>query len=250
MNDGFFQMGLHPDSRFVTTFYAGKRGLRRLTRLSQGCNKSGSEFDHCIRNTLAGISNQVNNQDDILVYGKTQDEHDEALSKVLIRFRENNLTLKLSKCKFNCKEVEWYGMIFGKDGAKPDPNKVAALENCKYPQNIHALRSFFGMLNFSARFISNFSTKTAVLRNLLKKGTVYKWTEDHQNCFDNLKRELSHIAKLNYFDPKLKTKIHVDASPYGISAILSQENGPVAYKSRSLTNVECRYSQTEGVVSN
>ena len=120
-----------------------------------------------------------------------------------------------------------------------------ALENCNPPQNIHELRSFLGMLNFSCRFISDFSNKTYLLRNLTKKNSRFVWSKAHNDAFNSLKKELSNIASLNYFNPKLESNVYVDASPYGVAAILYQENGPVAFKSRSLSEVEKRYSQTE-----
>ena len=50
---------------------------------------------------------------------------------------------------------------------------------------------------------------------------------------------------MTYFDPNRETEIIVDASPVGLSGIMLQEGKVVCYASKSLTETEKRYSQTE-----
>ena len=81
--------------------------------------------------------------------------------------------------------------------------------------------------------------------NKQKKNIQWSWTERHIECLKNIKEALSKACSLAYFDPNRHTEIHTDASPVGISAVLSQNGRIVQFASRALSAVEQRYSQTE-----
>ena len=104
-------------------------------------------------------------------------------------------------------------------------------------------------MNFCARFIPNLSTISAALNDLLRKKTVFKWGRSQQDAFKELKRRLACAETLGYYDKTAPTKVIVDASPVGLGAVLVQvqngENRVISYASRSLTDVERRYTQTE-----
>ena len=132
----------------------------------------------------------------------------------------------------------------------PDPKKVQATKDSTPPSNTAELRSFLGTVNYVSRFIPDFSTITAPLRALTRRGCKWQWTELHQHAFDQLKRCLTNSSTMAYFDPEKDTELIVDASPVGLGAILTQKTCEagrmiVAYASRSLSPVEQRYSQTE-----
>ena len=106
------------------------------------------------------------------------------------------------------------------------------------------MSSFLGMAQYSARFIDSFASITEPLRALTEQDSEWHWTKEQEDAFERVKAALSGNTTLAYFDPKKHSEIHVDASPVGIAGILRQNGRPVAYASRSLTNVEQRYSQT------
>ena len=128
----------------------------------------------------------------------------------------------MKKCLFIRPEVKFFGLIFGEEGIRPDPEKVKSLRDAETPKDKSEVRSFLGMTNFSARFIMNYSTLTHNLRELTKKDTPWEWREKHEKAFNVIIRRLSEDTVLNYFDLKLKTEIICDASPFGLSAILVQ----------------------------
>ncbi|CAB4041445.1 Retrovirus-related Pol poly from transposon [Paramuricea clavata] len=109
------------------------------------------------------------------------------------------------------------------------------------------------MANYSSKYIRDFATLTAPLRDLTKKDVRFEWTQTHQTAFEKLKNTLAIAPCMSYFDKNKQTFVTVDASPVGISGIFSQKprNGDVdsqqiiAYASRGLTDREKRYSQTE-----
>ena len=115
MKQGYMQLELKPESRYMTTFYT-HRGLCRFKRLNFGTDSAAQIFHQEISQTLVDIDNTDNLCDDIIVpYDKTQLEHDIALAQVLQRFEDCGLTLGLPKCKFNQSEIEFFGMKFSAD---------------------------------------------------------------------------------------------------------------------------------------
>ena len=108
------------------------------------------------------------------------------------------------------------------------------------------------MANYSAQFIPNFATITEPLRKLTHKGTRFSWNKEHEEAYQKIKTALVNSPIMSYFDIRNETQLIVDASPVGLSAILTQrplgKNIPpnvIAYASRALTPTEQRYSQTE-----
>ena len=137
------------------------------------------------------------------------------------------------------------------EGMTPDTARILDLQNASVPTNVHEVRSFLGMVNYSSRYIPNYATISELLRVLTKKNARFTWTASHQTAFDQLKRALTRAPVMSYFDTTKDTFITVDASLVGISAILTQKgidpdtSKVVAYASRAFTSVEQRYSQTE-----
>ena len=248
LNSGYYQLELHPDSRYITTFTT-HLGLRRYKRLNFGISSAAEVFQNVIQTSLEGLNGVRNISDDIIVYGATQAEHDTNLKAVLTRLRERNLTLNEKKCEFNQPKLEFYGHIFSKDGMSVDPKKVEAITHLKTPENPTDLRSLLGMANYSAKFIPNYATITDPLRRLTHQDVPWSWTTEHDNALRDLNHQLTSNRVLAYFDPRKQSTIYVDASPVGLGAMLSQSDGNhqkiISYASKALNDVEQRYSQTE-----
>ena len=126
------------------------------------------------------------------------------------------------------------------------------MKNAPKPTNVSEVRSLLGMATYSSKYIPNFATITAPLRILTKKNVKFEWTSTHQDAYDQLTSALSSAPCMAYFSKHKDTFITVDASPVGLSAILSQktkgrddDEKVIAYASRSLTDTEIRCSQTE-----
>ena len=107
------------------------------------------------------------------------------------------------------------------------------------------------MANYGSKYIQNFAAITSPLRELTKKNAKFEWTEKHQKAFNDLTKASSSIQCMAYFSKDKETYVTVDASPAGVSAILSQRTKEMndekvqAYASRALKDMEKRYSQTE-----
>ena len=126
---------------------------------------------------------------------------------------------------------------------------MKAILEAREPENVSELRSFLGLANYSSRFIPHFTTLTEPLRRLTKKDTPYVIGEEQRTAFQTLKKRMADAGKLAYFNKNAPTKVVSDASPVGLGCVLLQKQGrdwvPVHYASRSLSECERRYSQTE-----
>ena len=166
---GFHQIELDEQSRDITIFVTHK-GLYRYKRLSFGINSAPELYQHIIQQVVAGCEGTHNIHDDIIVHGRSVEERDARLRKTLEHLREEGLTLNKEKCVFRMSELTFMGYLLSSKGIGPTESRVEAVVNAKEPQNAGEVRSFLGLVNFSARFIPNLSTTTEALRRLTKKG--------------------------------------------------------------------------------
>ena len=208
-------------------------------------------FQNAINEQVRDIQGVINISDDIIVFGETQEKHNEALEAVLRRLLSVGLTVNKEKCEFNKKSLEFFGFVFSRKGISPDPRKVKTIHEAKPPSSTTKVRSFIVMATYCAKFIPNFSDITKPLRELTKKNVNFKWTEKERESFEQVKQMVTSDTVMAYFDGTKQTELTTDASPWGLSAILSQKTPGtddrriVAYVSRSLSATEQKYSQTE-----
>ncbi|KAK3773162.1 hypothetical protein RRG08_013749 [Elysia crispata] len=166
------------------------------------------------------------------------------------KLSEANLTLSKEKCEFGMDEITFMGHVLSEHGIGPTEERVKDLANAERPRSISEVKSFLGLVNFSGRFIKELATKAHPLRELTKQNATFEWTEKEENSFQELKNSLTSSSCLGYFSLTAeKTLLITDASNVGLGAMLVQENQGVCkvicYASRSLTDVERRYSTTE-----
>ena len=250
LSRAYQQILLDEDSGEFVTINTHK-GLYRPTRLPFGVSSASAIFQLKIEQVLQGIPMVVCRVDDILVSGKNDQEHLDHLNEVLKRLEGADLRVKLSKCKFVQPTVEYVGYCIDAQGLHAIEKKVEAIRNAPAPENQQQLRSFLGMINYYAKLISNYSTITHPLNELLKDGVEWKWSEDQERAFKQLKDKLSSAPVLIHFREKLPLKLGTDASQYGVGAVIkshvlpSGKERPIAYASRTLTKSERNYAQIE-----
>lgn len=115
--------------------------------------------------------------DDVLVYSKSREDHEEHLRTPLHLLRDNQLYAKLSKCEFWLEQVAFLGHIISKEGLAVDPAKIEAVVDWKRPSNVTEIRSFLGLAGYYRRFVQGFSSIAAPLTTLTQKNVPFVWTE-------------------------------------------------------------------------
>jgi hypothetical protein len=125
--------------------------------------------------------------------------------------RANQLYAKFSKCEFCLMEVAFLGHVISAEGVLVDPGKVKDVLNWKPPTDVSEIRSFLGLAGYYRRFIQDFSKIAKPMTRLLEKGKVFKWTQDCQECFLELKKRLTTMPILILPDLSKKFDIYCDA---------------------------------------
>ena len=146
---GYHQILLDQESRSITTFIT-HRGLFRYKRLPFVINAASEVFQNIIQNVLQGLDGTRNIADDIIVWGSTDEEHDERLNALFALLSTKGLTVNPGKCLFKQESLWFYGYMLTKDGLQADRKKIAAIQNTHVPQDVTQLRSFLGLTNYCA----------------------------------------------------------------------------------------------------
>lgn len=249
----FHQVELAPQSRYITAFIT-KRGVLQYTRLNFGICCAPEMFQKLLERILAGLDGVVNAFDDILIWGENQTEHDARVDKAMQRLNEFRVLLNDKKCIFGAERVPFLGHILSAKGVEASYNKIEAIRNFIAPSNAEQVRSFLGLVTYLGQYIPNLASLSFELRTLLKKDAIFEWSFKQQLAFEKLKECLTSDMVLGYFDVNDRTILFADASPVGLGCALVQiaRDGKnkgyprvISYASKSLTDTEKRYCQTE-----
>ncbi|UYV65691.1 hypothetical protein LAZ67_3005154 [Cordylochernes scorpioides] len=160
-------------------------GKYRFKRLPFGISSAPEVFQRKMSNLLESQSGVNCHMDDIVIWGATQEEHDERLRCVLRKLQDSGLTLNKEKCIFSVKEIKFLGQLITERGVLPDPNKVQAIREFPSPSSISEVRRFLGMVNFTV------------------KRNDRRWDSAQEEAFEKVKKLLSTSPTLTLFDPNL-----------------------------------------------
>ena len=147
--------------------------------------------------------------DDVIISTKTLEHHQKILPRILNKIEGTGLTLNEEKCIFMKQEIPFWGLLISKDGIKPDPEKVEALNHTGPPETKEDVMSFLCMIQSLSNFIPNLLQKTFNLRQLTKKYTHFQRKKCHQLEFHNLSHALHKNTLSTFFQPKQPTFCHL-----------------------------------------
>ncbi|GFS80162.1 NADH dehydrogenase flavoprotein 1, mitochondrial [Nephila pilipes] len=180
--------------------------------------------------------------DDIIIVGKTFEEHLSNIRKVFQRLKKANLKLSPKKSKFFRKEISYLRYVISSEGMKTDPEKIKAVADWTRLETVHELRSFLGLCTYYRRFVRNFSTIARPVHKLTEAKYNFNWTEDCQKSFNSLKHSLTTSPVLTYPRTDEDFILDTDASNEEIGAVISQKIGNgecvIAYFSKSLVEYQ------------
>lgn len=249
LNRAYQQVKKDEESKRYLTLNTHK-GLYAVNRLPFGIASAPAIFQKIMDNVLKGLDFVFCYIDDILITGRSKEEHLRNLDAVLKRLSERGIRVKPSKCEFFRDELTYLGHVINKHGIHPTDEKLAAITNAPAPTDKHQLQSLLGLINYYGKFVPNLSTVLFPLNRLLQKDAAWDWDTACDRAFQHIKQLLSSAPILAHYDPSLPLQLSCDASAYGVGAVLSHifsdgQIRPIAYASRTLSRAEKGYSQLE-----
>ncbi|KAL5488507.1 hypothetical protein EMCRGX_G017449 [Ephydatia muelleri] len=246
---GYWQVGMHPDDREKTAFCTAD-GLFEFNVMPFGLCNAPATFQCLIDLILAGLqwSACLVYLADIIIMGKSFEEHLGNLGAVLERLQKAGLKLKPDKCAFLQKRVLYLGHIVSDQGITPDPGKTAKVTSWPIPNCVIELQAFLGLANYYRHFVKGFAEIAKTLHELTKKDSGFQWSPHCDAAFKILQGKLTSAPILGYPDLTKQFILDTDASDLSLGAVLSQvEDGKekvLCYDSRLLTKEERHYCVT------
>lgn len=248
---GFYQVQMDNTDIHKTAFNV-EHGHFEFLRMPMGLKNSPATFQRVMDDVLKDLLNVVClvYLDDIIIFSVSLQEHMVNLEKVFKRLRESNFKVQLDKSEFLKLETVYLGHIINKDGIKPNPDKIAAIQKFPLPRTSTEIKRFLGLLGYYRKFIPDFAHITKPMTQCLKKGSkINPQDHDYIECFEKCKTLLTNDPILQYPDFSKDFILTTDASNLALGAVLSQGNigsdKPIAYASRTLNSSELNYSTIE-----
>ncbi|GJV31020.1 RNA-directed DNA polymerase [Tanacetum coccineum] len=242
LRSGYHQIRIYEGDEWKTAFKT-KEGLYEWLVMPFGLSNAPSTFMRLMNQVLKPFLNRfvVVYFDDILVYSRTETDHQSHLQQLFEVLDREKLYGNLEKCDFFASQVTFLGYLVSAQGIQVDDKKIQAIQDWPVPQTIQQVRSFHGLASFYRRFIKNFSTIVAPMTEVTKY-KHFEWNPQAQLAFEELKRQLSStpVLALPCFTDVFE--VECDASGVGIGAVLSQSGRPIAYFSEKFNEAKRRYT--------
>ena len=248
--DGFYQISLDERSSKLTTFWT-PFGRFRYLQMPFGVNAAPEEFECKLHEQLGDLDGVEVLRDDILVTGtgdtieEANADHDANLLALLQRARKVNLKFNSKKLNLRKPEVKYMGHVLSTEGLKPESDKIQAVSKMPKPTCKQETLSLLGFVNYLAKFLPRLSEIAQPIRELTTKNAVFVWSRQHDEAFEQVKKLVTEHPVLRYYDMNEEVTVQCDASEKGVGATLLQNGQPVAFASRTLSQVEQRYAQIE-----
>jgi hypothetical protein len=247
LTSGYWQIAIAAADRYRTAFRT-RYGHYEFNVMPFGLTNAPATFQSLMNDIFRDMLDicVVVYLDDILIYSKNDQDHEEHVRQALQRLREHKLYARPSKCTFFTDTVEYLGHVIGPDGIKPNPALVQAITDFPQPQMLKELQSFLGLANFYRKFIRDYSKVALPLTNALQRASNSRpivFTADMVDAFGNLKEALTNEPCLQLPDPDGEYEVTTDASEdeATVGAVLTQYGHPIAFESKKLNPHQQNY---------
>lgn len=268
LRSGYYQVEMSEEHKEKTAFLC-PLGFFQFERMPQGITGAPATFQRLMEKAVGDMNllQVLVYLDDLIVFGKTLEEHEQRLLKVLDRLEEFGLKLSIDKCLLCQPQVKFLGHIVSASGVATDSEKVSAVTHWKKSADLKSLQSFLGFCGYYRRFIQNYSAIVCPLteltkgypptqqkkKDISKKNNYFKvsepfgsrWTPACDDAFHLIIEKLTNAPVLAFADPTRPYVLLVDASLNGLGAVLNQEYPeglrPVAFASHKLSPSKRNY---------
>ncbi|GJZ38755.1 putative reverse transcriptase domain-containing protein [Tanacetum coccineum] len=180
--------------------------------------------------------------DDILIYSKNKQEHEEHLKIILELLKKEELYAKFSKCEFWISKVQFLGHVIDSEGIHVDPAKIESIKDWTSPKSPTEIRQFLGLAGYYRRFIEGFSKIAKPMTKLTQKKVKFEWGDKQEAAFKLLKQKLCSAPILALPEGSEDFIAYCDASKKGLGAVLMQREKVISYASRQLKIHEKNYT--------
>ncbi|GJX69030.1 putative nucleotidyltransferase, ribonuclease H [Tanacetum coccineum] len=180
--------------------------------------------------------------DDILIYSKSKQEHEEHLKIILELLKKEELYAKFSKCEFWIPKVQFLGHVIDSEGIHVDPAKIESIKDWTSPKSPTEIRQFLGLAGYYRRFIEGFSKIAKPMTKLTQKKVKFEWGDKQEAAFQLLKQKLCSAPILALPEGSEDFIAYCDASKKGLGAVLMQREKVISYASRQLKIHEKNYT--------
>jgi hypothetical protein len=197
LRSGYHHLWIKEDDVPKTTFNM-RFGHYEFTVLSFGLTKAPGVFMSLMNGVFYEYLDTFVQVfiDDILIYSRMTEEHDEHLRLILHCLREHKLYGKLSKCSFYQSRIHYLGHVISGEGITVDPTKVEAIMEWPAPTNVTEVSSFMGLEGYYRWFFKGFLKLANSITELQKKSKKFVWTEKCAEAFWRLKELLTTMLIL------------------------------------------------------
>ncbi|GJY26556.1 putative reverse transcriptase domain-containing protein [Tanacetum coccineum] len=166
--------------------------------------------------------------EDILIYSKNKEEHEEHLRLILELLKKEELYAKFSKCEFWIPKVQFLGHVIDSQGIHVDPTKIESIKDWASPKTPTKIRQFLGLADYYRRFIEGFSKVAKPMTKLTQKKVAFEWGDKQEAAFQTLKDKLCSAPILALPQGAENFVVYCDASHKGLGAVLMQNKKVIA----------------------
>ena len=235
LRSGYYHIGLTDSVKPKSAFVLSSLSKYQFNRVPFGLAQAPAYFHKLINDILKGCHFAMGYLDDIIIYSRSEKEHLEHLEEIFIRLKAAGLKLKLEKCCFFKKHIQYLRHLISAEGVRPLPEKLKSIAKLPAPKNPKEVKQFLGLVGYYRKFVPRFTDISRVLTHLTKKDVEFNWTPKCKNCFQILKEFLQQAPILKYPGPQANYTLHTDASKYAYTGILTQHSDgtdhPITYMS-------------------
>ncbi len=249
LSQAFLQVDLTERSRGLTAFLAPD-GKYQFRRMPFGLRNAAVQMQKALEVVLGGLVYVacLVYIDDILIMGRTEEEYNANVVRVLTRLQNAGIKLNRKKCRFGLKEIDYLGWRISATGKKISPDRTQPIKDLRPPRNKDEIRALLGLLNYFRIFVPRYADLVAPIQKGVTE-KLFSWATAQNEALNEVKRVLLDDRQLYHLVAGVETRLYTDASSAGVGGVLTQViNGklvPICYFSHALSKTQARWSTYE-----